>query len=314
MKVLAKSPSVRYGTATEMVDAIEAAAAPPPSPAPGRVVAAVLPAVTSLPSLSSRPMARPRWGPILLIAVLLVALVGGVFVYLERNQAGGNLVGATRSPSPSVSPSASPSPSPTPVPLHAIPAKGALIWSAALNGNTADVQEPRQVNGGAPTDSAITIGKGYMEFDVLKPGGGTGYNLQMPRLNAFVGEIDVAFSPGSDVFLWWSLTKDPQPATGGYALYVDASNQTMSILHQRITPPPDFRSANVPTPGLQKGTKMTIAVVINGQTIQLYLNQRHVLDVKAKFTIGAMNGQLFINGGFGGSFRITGIRYYALPV
>lgn len=100
---------------------------------------------------------------------------------------------------------------------------------------------------------------------------------------------------------------------GGYAVYVDAANESMRIIHQSINPPPDFSSANIPVPGLQKGTGMTIAVVVEGQDLRLYLNEQRVLDVQAGFTIGAMNGQLFINSGFGGSFRISGIRYYALP-
>jgi hypothetical protein len=237
-----------------------------------------------------------------------MALVGGAFAFNQANkQTGGNLATA-RSPSAAVSPS----PSPSPPPLHAIPAKGSLIWQAALDGTTVDVQEPRVVLIGADSDSAIKLAKGYMEFDVIKPGASTGYYLQMRQLKDYVGEIDVAFQPGSDVFLWWALTLDP--GTGAvYAVYVDATNESMRILHQRGNGPPDFTTASVPIPGLEKGTPMTIAVVVSGQHIELYLNEQRVLDFNATFAMGARNGQLFINSGVGGSYRITGVRYYALP-
>lgn len=302
LKVLAKSAAVRFGTATEMVDAINAAEAPAASLSSSPVLAAV-----SRPaqSLERRRPAPPRWLPFALITALVLALVGGALIFNQARQpTGGGLVAAPRSPSPAVSSS--------PSPLHAIPTKGPLIWQAALDGTSVDVQEPRHVFSGAATDSAIKFEKGYMEFDALKPGANTGYDLQMKRLKAYVAEIDVTFQPGSDVFLWWSLTADPQQM-GGYAVYVDAANESMRIIHQSINPPPDFSSANIPVPGLQKGTGMTIAVVVEGQDLRLYLNEQRVLDVQAGFTIGAMNGQLFINSGFGGSFRISGIRYYALP-
>ncbi len=56
---------------------------------------------------------------------------------------------------------------------------------------------------------------------------------------------------------------------------------------------------------------MTIAAVMHGQEIEHYLNKQRVLDVNATFAMGP--GQLFINSGVGGSFRLAGIRYYNLP-
>lgn len=304
LRVLAKAPDVRFATATEMVDAIRSAAEPaePAAPAPITVP------VSSRTQTRERRRLKPaRVMPIALGVILMLALVGGGAYALNQTnkRTGGNLAAAARSPSPSASPSPSP-------PLHAIPAKGALIWSAALDGTNVDVQEPRVVLIGTDSDSAIKFAKGYMEFDVFKSGANTGYNLQMRRLKAFVGEIDVTFHPGSDVFLWWSLTADTvQP--GGYAVYIDAANESMKILHQRGSAHPDFTTADVPIPSLQKGIPMTVAVVVNAQNIQLYLNEQRVLDFTASVAINAMNGQLFINSGVGGSFRITGIRYYDLP-
>jgi serine/threonine-protein kinase len=306
LKVLAKAPEVRFATATEMVDAIRAASKPVESAAPARMtVAASRPPQTREP----RRLALPRLLTTLLVAILVLALAGGAYAFNQANKrGGGNLAAAARSPSAV----ASSAPSPSSPPLHAIPAKGPLIWRAALDGTNVDVQEPRVVLIGADSDSAIKFAKGYMEFDVFKPGANTGYNLQMRRLKAFVGEIDVAFQAGSDVFLWWSLTADTvQP--GGYAVYIDAANESMKILHQRGSAHPDFTTADVPIPGLQKGTPITVAVVVNGQDIQLYLNEQRVLDFTASVAINAMNGQLFINSGVGGSYRITGVRYYALP-
>jgi len=306
LRVLAKAPEVRFATATEMVDAIRAAAKPVESAAPAAMTVA-----TSRPAQTRerRRLAPPRLLTTLLVAILVLTLAGGAYAFNQaNNRGGGNLAAAARTPSPA----ASPSPSPLSPPLHAIPAKGPLIWQAALDGTTVDVQEPRVVQIGAASDSAIKLAMGYMEFDALKPDASTGYNLQMRRVKDFVGEIDVAFQPGSDVHMWWGLTLDP--ATGAaYAVYVDAGNESMRILHQLNSAQPDFVSADVPIPGLTKGTPMTIAVVLNGQHVQLYLNEQRVLDFNATFAMGARNGQIFINGGSGGWFRVTGIRYYNLP-
>lgn len=307
LRVLAKSPEVRFATATELVDAIRAAAEPVVSAAPPAAVSVLVSRVGQT-HVGRRPL-PPRLLPIALVAILLVALAGGAYaINRAQNHVPRNPAVAARSPSPA----ASPTPSPLPTPLHAIPAKGSLIWQAALDGTTADVQLPRVVLMGAGSDSAIKLASGYMEFNAFKPGASTGYDLQMRSVKDFVGEVDVAFQPGSDVHMWWGLTLDP--ATGaGYAVYVDAAYERMRILHQLNSTPPDFVSADVPIPGLAKGTPMTIAVVLNGQHVQLYLNEQRVLDFNATFAMGARNGQIFINGGSGGWFRVTGIRYYALP-
>lgn len=177
LKVLAKSAAVRFGTATEMVDAINAAEAPAASLSSSPVLAAV-----SRPaqSLERRRPAPPRWLPFALITALVLALVGGALIFNQARQpTGGGLVAAPRSPSPAVSSS--------PSPLHAIPTKGPLIWQAALDGTSVDVQEPRHVFSGAATDSAIKFEKGYMEFDALKPGANTGYDLQMEAPQGLCG-------------------------------------------------------------------------------------------------------------------------------
>lgn len=209
--------------------------------------------------------------------------------------------------------STSTSPTASPPPLHTIPPKGPLVWKAAMDGTAADVQQPRVILSGGQAGSDIKLAKGYMEFDVLSTGGQTGYDLRNKRTKSYVGEIDVTFQPGTDVNLWWTIDSDAD-SMGSYAVWIDSANENVTVFHQRLnSSTPDFKSNSEAMAGLQQGHVFTIAVVVSGQDIVVYLDERKVIEVHATAVIGATNGQLFINGGQPGWYRILGIRYYALP-
>ncbi len=215
-------------------------------------------------------------------------------------------------PAPATSP-ATPLPSPTPTAAPTL-AKGGLWWRAALNGTASDVGAVYPSSDA--TAQAVTYAPGSIQIATYKAGGSASVQFAMPGIATYVGELDLAITPGSDVTVRWGL-RWAIPGKLAVLAQVDAATQTTELVTfnatsgtlvvQQITP-------TIAVAGLQTGRTFTLSVVVRDTRYTLYLDGVQVADVSSTAVPSSPTIQeIDVFGGTHGTVRMLGARTYLLP-
>jgi len=205
---------------------------------------------------------------------------------------------------------------PTP-PKFAIPAKGALVFDAKLDGTPADVTGGAfRVQGGAPSDATATFAPGAIGLTVSAVSvaliGGWNSNARLD----YIIEEELSPQPDSVVNYRTQLRKAAPSQGGGYIsldLKIGLGYATF-VFWNPSTGVLQEISSRVPIPRLQAGKPATVAVVVQGSTYTLFLDLQQVAQVTDSRANQPMQPSIELTGEGGiGSLRITGARIYALP-
>ena len=302
LKALAKDPAQRFDSATAFADALRAGLAEDSrgGTMPTVVVragAAAAPSVRAAPApakqvtLAIPPVLQQRPVQLGIAGALVLAIVSGTVL------ASGALRG---------SPAASPAPAGT---SASVPARGALIWQAKLDGTDIDVRSTSLGLVQDPTASEVRYVPGAIEVVIAKAQGGRNLFLNNPARDAFVLEMDAVSSTGAGLQVaWWGGAPDPK-----YRLSVEFGSGRIQFQHYQ-SPASTPLSAQVGSDA-RRAIPLTVAVVVETEQFTAFADGRQVVqarpDGRIKPTAAPIN--LFFGGTETGTLRITGIRMYELP-
>ena len=292
-RALSKEPADRYPTCTAFVKALEAAVpgagagatvkAPAAVPAPKPVAAAT-------PAAAPSPAGRLPTRALVAGAVALIVLVGlaGIALALSSN----------RHPSTNVA-STTPSPS---GPQH-----GSLIYQmkpaqAAWPGGEAPTPAPPgSITFGYSSSLDLTIKKDTDMWSVF----------DAPALKNYVADIVMKVDPGSDFEINWLVRDQAAGEKAQVYLNIQVSQEAMTLLLSPNSGSNQALAATASLAGFQNGRTIDLAVVVNEQSIVLYVDAKKIIDVTETAATGATTPSFDINGR-SGALHILSLRYYAV--
>ncbi len=281
---LAKDPAARYPSASELIRAIDQAisvrASTEPAAAPPR-----------------RGGGRRR-----IVAGGLAALVAAVALVVVTQ--------------PSATPSDEVTETPAPAdvaasPPHANPPKGKLVYAAKLARGADDLRLPRGINGD-PAGSELRAGDGVIEMIVRAEGSGTSASFNMPSRTNYVGELDLAATPGSSAVMTLRL-RLRQSDGSAYLLAYDPARGVELLYYDAARGETESLTSLAPVPGARSGRTFTLAAVVSGQRITVFVDEREVLAVTDDRITSASIPEISWDGS-SGTLRITGARFYEVRV
>jgi len=295
VKALDKEPGGRFASCTEFVESLTAATAevavtekvpapappPPPAPVPVAAAAPASPGPTT-PTRLPRPLVI---GAAAIAAVLVLAGAGYAIAASRGSQNNtGNTTGSVSGP-----------------------AHGSLIYDASISKSAWNGAEPSP-------DTAGTVTYSYsksIDIKVLKE---TGLSAEFdgPSLKNYVAKIVFRVDSGSDFTVDWHVRGEAPSETADVYLRIDVPQETMTLY---LSPSGADNQALTPTlsvSGMQGGRTIDLGIVVNGNTIVLYLDGKQVAQGSQTRSTGATTPEFYLNGK-SGALHIESLRYYATP-
>ena len=310
LKGLAKDPADRHETAAAFVRALEAAERGL-SPS---AVAAVQPSVATLPRPEpAPPVAIPLPGaPVAAVSApaarrgLPLPLLAGAGL-LALALAGGAVFALTREGAPPPGPPADTSASRSAVP------KGDLIWQAALDGTTGEMNTSKA---GDETATAVRTPPGAIELEVLKAGTSASVTIAFRRQlpTNYVAEFTFKVRPQSALNVNFGIRND-SATQRRHSATVNVGSELLDLSYFEFgKQPPGAQvvSGRVAVPRLQSGREVILAVVAHAKGYAVYLDGQLVIPEVADDRLATFASTLSVSAGGGpGLLTISGVRVYS---
>jgi hypothetical protein len=290
VRALAKEPGQRYPSAASFVEALAAAlerpaAAPPRRRGRGWLIGAGAVAV-----------------------VTAVALVAWMAWPVPPSP-----VPPVPGPTATVRPSTASTAFTPSAPLLSGVARGALLYQAAMNGTPGGfVDAPR-----TQADSAreeIRYVPGALELEAVAAGADTYSELDVTEgITTYVGEMDLAVRPGTDLDLCWSLRwAVPRQLANYWCLNTGQQTAEFSVYRRGDGRVPIGTPA--PVADLQSGRTVHVALVVRPRQLSMYVEGALVADVPNEQVpvAGTIPGIELESDEGTGLVRIQGLRIYDL--
>jgi len=213
-------------------------------------------------------------------------------------------------------------------PPSSIPARGPLLYEVTMDGRLSDLTNIRanDVVAGktaSPSDAGITAGMGSIDLFARRSGVAAAADLRFPGQIPldYVGEMQIAIAPGSQINFSWTIRGRATVGTARYLVQVTAGEAQVKglTLVLRLVDESVGKNvalASVPIVGGENGALVTLAAVLKGTDVTLYVDSQpvaHVSDSQVGSASGPPNIDVFATGAAGGSVRVLAARFYALP-
>ena len=292
-RALAKEPANRFPTCGAFVQALEATVAQPaaPVPSPAAVASPAVAPTATAPAAAKAPASFLRGRrPLLISAAILVVLVGlAGTVYAISNGRPTKNAAVTTTPSPG-------------------PAHGSLIYEAKLSPSAWST-------GGAPSpnpagSATVTYGTS-IDLKIQKDGAGLSGEFDGPALKNYVADLVLRVDQGSDFEVNWLVRNRSGSEHADVGLNIQVADETMTLYLSPDGASNQALAATVPVTGMQNGRTINLVMVVNGQSIALYLDGRRVVDVTESSATGGTTPSFEMDGK-SGALHILSLRYYAI--
>jgi hypothetical protein len=194
--------------------------------------------------------------------------------------------------------------SPTPGAAH-----GSLIYAADLTANAWGAGNTPSPD---PTGSmSLNYPGTSIDFKILKEDASVNAQFDAPALKNYVSNLVFNADQGSDLEFDWDLRNQPS-GPGNIFVSFDVSNEAMTLW---LSPTNGGNnqplSAAINIPGLQSGAKVDLWMVVNGDSIKLYLGTKKVADVTETTVTGAATPNLYLQGKTG-AIHLQAVKYYTV--
>jgi serine/threonine-protein kinase len=300
LRALAKDPAQRFDSALAFAEALKAGLAEDTTGGtmPTIVVRADAPAAPSVRAAVAPKRVAVSLPPVLARRPVVLGVAGGLVMAIV---AGAVLVsGALR---PAVTAEAA-----------KVPARGALIWQAKLDGTNADARSVPQPPAGAdPTANEFRFVRGAIEYASLKStatGSGQGFQFNSPGRDVFVLEADVEAQAGLQIrFNWWEASSQR------YGFSIDVGSGRVQLEYSRPGGIVEPLATAVTVDDVRRANPFTAAIVVERSRFTGYINGRQVVQAAPDGRVPPLSGSVgvTIGGKDVGTVRLTGIRLYELP-
>ena len=294
-RALSKEPADRFPTCGAFVQALEATVAEPaaaaPMPAPADAVPPDVAPTATAPAAARAPRSSPlARRPLLIAAAILVVLVGlAGTVYAISNGRPTKTTAATTTPSPG-------------------PTHGSLIYEAKLSPSAWSAGGVPSPN---PAGSATVTYGGSIDLKIQKDGAGLSGEFDGPALKNYVADLVFRVDQGSDFEVNWLVRNRSASEHADVGLNIQVADETMTLYLSPDGASNQALAATVPVTGLQNGRTINLVMVVNGQSIALYLDGRRVVDVTESTASGGTTPSFEMDGK-SGALHILSLRYYAV--
>ena len=188
------------------------------------------------------------------------------------------------------------------------PAHGSLIYEAKLSPSAWST-------GGAPSpnpagSATVTYGTS-IDLKIQKDGAGLSGEFDGPALKNYVADLVLRVDQGSDFEVNWLVRNRSGSEHADVGLNIQVADETMTLYLSPDGASNQALAATVPVTGMQNGRTINLVMVVNGQSIALYLDGRRVVDVTESSATGGTTPSFEMDGK-SGALHILSLRYYAI--
>ena len=251
-------------------------------PAPKRVKPAP-PAVSASSSAPTLPRVLTQGRLIPAVAGLLVLVLAGAGVYFFFLRGGAGGLGAE-----------------PPFP------HGKLIYQARPGADTWSTSSPPTAD--PPGSADVTYGGGFINLNILKPGGNLGGQLAAPALKDYALELVISAAPGTDLEIDWGVRAGSDSEID---MKIDLPTETMKLYWSPYVGDTQVLVQDIRLTGLQSGRRTAIGVVADGTRVSLYVNGARVAQVVEPRANGGTTPRFYMDGQ-SGTLHLESVRYYAV--
>ena len=286
LRALAKTPADRFPGCGEFVRALAAT-----STAAATVVAAPAPAPTAQRAAPAMRLeldwVRGRPG-LIAAAGLIVLLVLVSIGYVLLTNRGPQLAASTN----------------TGVPSH-----GSLVYELKLDkGAWPDGVEPSP----DPVGSAnVGYGDHSLDVHIAQSGAGISCEFAGPSLKAYVADFQFKVDAGSDFEMNWQVRGSAGSEDTEVDLNIQVADESATLYLSPYQGDSTTLIQATTISGMQAGRVVDLGLVVDGNTITLYVDGKKVGSATESASTGAASPSFYLDGK-SGTLHVLSLRYYAV--
>ena len=125
-----------------------------------------------------------------------------------------------------------------------------------------------------------------IDLKIQKDGAGLSGEFDGPALKNYVADLVLRVDQGSDFEVNWLVRNRSGSEHADVGLNIQVADETMTLYLSPDGASNQALAATVPVTGMQNGRTINLVMVVNGQSIALYLDGRRVVDVTESSATG----------------------------